>query len=413
MVAIKFSMRSAKKKIKSTFYLMNQKSRTQTLILGLGVFILLLGSCSSIKRNEKQLAQGNYDQVVNSISDQLKNKPDHKDKKELIILLEKAYKLAVKEDKRQLKRLETEPNGPNSSNIYRIYKGLDQRQDSIRPLTEVMPISASFEDYSMPLRKAKNSYARFLFNQAQGLLSMNIKAKAREAYKLLVEVKKLQPDFSDIDKTLTTARDKGTQHIGVKIKYEAGAVLPAPLLKELQWYRPNNMDEFWKNFHFEPRNGGFDQSVQLNITGLSFGPDQLTHETISREKSIEDGWEYAVDRYGNVVRDSLGQPIKVPIIKIVRATLMRSHQHKEGIMQTKIWMQNHENVTKNGPFPLNELLVFDNVYARFEGDQAALQPEDLEMVNNSPLPFPTDAQMTADLGQQIKSSFTRWLKQQE
>jgi hypothetical protein len=413
MIALMLSMRSAQKKIKSIFYLMNQKSRMQTLIFGLGVFMFLLGSCSSIKRNEKQLAQGNYDQVVNSISDQLKNKPDHKDKKELIILLEKAYKLAVKEDKRQLKRLETEPNGPNSSNIYRIYKGLDQRQDRIRPLTEVMPISASFDDYSMPLSKAKNSYARFIFNQAQGLLSMNIKEKAREAHKLLVEVKKLQPDFSGIDKTLAMARDKGTQHIGVKIKYEAGAVLPAPLLKELQWYRPNNMDEFWKNYHFEPRNGGFDQSVQLNITGLSFGPDQLTHETITREKSIEDGWEYAVDRYGNVVRDSLGQPIKVPIIKIVRATLMRSHQHKEGIMQTKIWMQNHENGTKSGPFPLNELLVFDNFYARFEGDQAALQPEDLEMVNNRPLPFPTDAQMTADLGQQIKSSFTRWLKQQE
>ena len=139
----------------------------------------------------------------------------------------------------------------------------------------------------------------------------------------------------------------------------------------------------------------------------------MTHETITREKSIEDGWEYAVDRYGNVVRDSLGQPIKVPIIKIVRATLMRSHQHKEGVMQAKIWTQNHDNGAKNGPFPLNELLVFDNVYARFEGDQAALAPEDLEMVNNKPLPFPTDAQMTADLGQQIKSSFTRWLKQQQ
>ena len=67
MIALMLSMRSAQKKIKSIFCLMNQKSRSQTLILGLGVFMLLLGSCSSIKRNEKQLAQGNYDQVVNSI----------------------------------------------------------------------------------------------------------------------------------------------------------------------------------------------------------------------------------------------------------------------------------------------------------------------------------------------------------
>jgi tetratricopeptide (TPR) repeat protein len=413
MAALILSKRRALQRSKRSFISMELISRTFAYTLLLGLLILMLGSCSSIKRNEKQLAQGNYDEVVNSISDQLKNKPDHKDKKELIALLEKAYKLAVKEDKRQLKRLEAEPNGPNSSNIYWLYKGLDQRQDRIRPLTEVMPISASFDNYSIPLRKAKNSYARFLHNKAQGLLSMDLREKAREAYKLLVEVKKLQPDFSGIDKTLAVAKDKGTRHIGVKIKYEAGAVLPAPLLKELQWYRPNNLDEFWQNYYFEPRSGGFDQSVQLNINGLSFGPDQLTHETITREKSIEDGWEYAVDRYGNVVRDSLGQPIKVPIIKIVRATLMRSHQHKEGVMQAKIWTQNHDNGTKNGPFPLNELLVFDNFYARFEGDQAALAPEDLEMVNNKPLPFPTDAQMTADLGQQIKSSFTRWLKQQQ
>jgi hypothetical protein len=40
-------------------------------------------------------------------------------------------------------------------------------------------------------------------------------------------------------------------------------------------------------------------------------------------------------------------------------------------------------------------------------------PEDLEMINNRPFPFPTDAQMTSDLGHQIKSAFTRWLKRLE
>jgi len=289
-------MKAKNHKPHKTFSFFNRQYVSRIMILVLGALLMVFASCNSIKRNEKQLAQGNYDQVVNSISDQLKNKPDHKDKKQLLPLLEKAYKLAVKEDKRQLKRLEAEPNGPNSSNIFWLYKGLEGRQDRIRPLTEVMPLNLGFDDYSIPLRKAKNTYARFMFNQAQGLLSMNTKEKSREAYKLLVEVKKLQTDFSGIDKTLALAKDKGTMHVGVKIKYEAGAVLPAPLLKELQWYRPNNMDEFWRNYHFEPRSGGFDQSVQLNINGLSFGPDQLTHETLTREKSIEDGWEYAVDR---------------------------------------------------------------------------------------------------------------------
>ncbi len=129
--------------------------------------LLAFSSCNSIKRNKQQLAQGNYDQVINSISDQLKNKPDHKDKKQLIPLLEKAYKLAVKEDQRQLKRLQSQPNGPNSSDIFSIYKGLDLRQDRIRPLLAVMPIDAKFQDYTVPLRKAKNAYARFLYNQAQ------------------------------------------------------------------------------------------------------------------------------------------------------------------------------------------------------------------------------------------------------
>ena len=375
--------------------------------------LLAFSSCNSIKRNKQQLAQGNYDQVINSISDQLKNKPDHKDKKQLIPLLEKAYKLAVKEDQRQLKRLQSQPNGPNSSDIFSIYKGLDLRQDRIRPLVAVMPIDAKFQDYTVLLRKAKNTYARFLFGQAQKLLEMNQKQKARKAYRLLMDIQKLQPDFSGLENAQARARDKGIEHIGVKLKYEAGVVLPGPLLKEIQWYRPTNMDEFWLNYHFEPRNTKLDQSVQLNINGLSFGPDELTQETITREKSIEDGWEYATDRYGNVVRDSLGQPIKVPIIKIVRATLLRSRQHKEGVMQAKIWVQNHELDTKQGPFPLNELLVFDNVYGRFEGDRQALFPEDIEVINNRPLPFPTDAQMTADLANQIKSSFTRWLKQQE
>ena len=396
----------------SRFSLMDTNVRP-LIIAFLGSLLLIISSCSSIKRNEKQLAQGNYDTVVNSISEKLKKNPNHKDKKQLIPLLEKAYKLAVKEDMRQLKSLQAEPNGVNSSNIYWIYVGLDQRQDIVRPLTEVMPINAEFIDYTVVLRKSKNTYARYLFNQAQGLLSINTQEKAREAHKLLLQIKKLTPEFNGLEKALALAHDKGTQHFGVKIKYEAGAVLPAPLLKELQWYRPENLDEFWKAYHFGPWNGRIDQSVQLNINALSFGPDELVHETITREKSIEDGWEYAMDRYGNNVLDSLGQPIKVPIIKIVRATLMRSHQHKEAVMQAKIWTQNHRLGTKAGPFPLNELLVFDNYYARFEGEREALLPEDLEMINNRPLPFPTDAQMTSDLGHQIKSTFTRWLKRLE
>lgn len=391
-----------------------RKAYLRALVIAfLGATALIFGSCSSIKRNEKQLAQGNYETVVQSISEKLKNNPNHKDKKQLIPLLEKAFKLAVKEDLRRLQSLQTEPNGANSANIYWIYQGMDQRQDIIRPLSQVMSINAVFKDYSLVLRKSKNTYARYLFDQAQGLLRLNSQEKAREAHNILLQIKRLTPEFTGLEKTLGLAHDQGTQHFGVKIKYEAGTVLPVSLLKELQWFRPGNLDEFWKAYHFEPWNGRLDQSVQLNINALSFGPDELVHETIIREKSIEDGWEYATDRYGNTVRDSLGQPIKVPIIKIVRANLMRSRQHKEAVMQAKIWTQNHQLGTKSGPFPLDELLVFDHYYARFEGDRAALLPEDIEMINNRPLPFPTDAQMTSDLGHRIKSAFTHWLKRLE
>ena len=46
--------------------------------------------------------------------------------------------------------------------------------------------------------------------------------------------------------------------------------------------------------------------------------------------------------------------------------------------------------------------IFENIFARFRGDERALTEEDLQFIKYDFFPFPSNQQMVLDAGQEIK-----------
>lgn len=78
-----------------------------------GLFLvtaLLLSACGGVRKSEKDLARGNYDQVILQTLDNLRVNKSAERKEPYIALLKDAFVKAVDRDERRLDFLEKEDN---------------------------------------------------------------------------------------------------------------------------------------------------------------------------------------------------------------------------------------------------------------------------------------------------------------
>ena len=111
------------------------------------------------------------------------------------------------------------------------------------------------------------------------------------------------------------------------------------------------------------------------------------------DKEIEDGWDYVLDSNGNVLKDTLGNDVKIPRKVIIKARVLETFQQKEarvaGVLE---FYDNHtkevirrENITADA--------IFENYASTFQGDRRALSADSKKRIGNRPLPFPTDVDL--------------------
>ena len=60
-------------------------------------------------------------------------------------------------------------------------------------------------------------------------------------------------------------------------------------------------------------------------------------------------------------------------------------------------------------FPLETEFIFENVFATYTGNKKALTKDDLKIIKNEFVPFPSSEQMVYDAGETIKEQLKRIL----
>ena len=369
---------------------------------------LLLASCSSKKQIEKALHSGNYDLAIEDALKKLENNKDKTRKQDFVIMLEDAYYKAVDRDLNTINHLKKDGNPENFKAIYERYLDMNARQEAIKPVLPLQiggkVLNLKFRDYSNDIIASRNNLADYMYEKGLALLDSDDKFDIRESYDIFRYIERIYPNYEDTRSLMEEAHQLGRDFLIVTIENQTNQIIPQRLEDDLLNFDTYGLNQFWTVYHANLDNSiDYDYAMQLQLKRINISADELHEKQLLKEKQIVDGWKYLLDEAGNVVKDSLGNDIKVDNIINVKARYFEFNQFKSTkVIGNVLYIDLKHNQTLDA-FPIDSQFIFENRYATFRGDKRALDRNELELLNGRHIFFPSDAQMVFDTGEDLKS----------
>ncbi|WP_053991338.1 hypothetical protein [Mangrovimonas sp. TPBH4] len=376
-------------------------------ILLLSIILSLAMSCSSKKQVERAINTGNYNQAITEALRKLETNKNSKRKQDYAMMLQEAFHKAQERDLNTIKHLKKDNNPELYTEIYELYNYLNKRQEAIKPIlplvVEDKTITFKFQDYSNAISEWKNKTADYLYEKGLALLESNYKADIREAHNVLSYVERIHPNYEDTRELLLEAHERGIEHVIVNIKNNTNQVIPRQLEQDLLNFDTYGLNQFWLAYHSNRISGlQYDFAMELQLQLINISPEQIKERQIPREQEIVDGWQYQLDQNGNVMKDSLGNDIKVDKIIKVKADLFEFQQFKSSQILGNAVFSDLKTQQTISTLPVDSGFIFEHFYATYRGDKRALTKDDLKLTRNQAIPFPSNEQMVFDTGEDLK-----------
>ncbi len=375
-----------------------------------GLLLVLFLGFVACKSPAKLLEAGRYDEAIKLAVKRLQGKK--KKKYKYIKPLEEAFAKATKRDMRQVTNLKKEGRPANWEKINDIHRGIKARQDLIEPLLPLVTkkgYRAKFKFVKIDglERESKQKSAEYLYAHGKKLLAEakrnKDKARARKAFEELKKIKKYYKDFRDRDRLMAEARELGLSRILISTKNKSGMTMPKAFEDEIMRFSVHDMDDLWHDYTKKKKRGQhYDYSIVITFDDIDVSPERVKEREYTDEKKVKDGFEYVLDANGNVMKDSLGNDIKVDKYITLRAVVLESMQTKFATVGGRIDI--FDNAT--GKLLRTERFSADAEFrhyaSTFRGDREALSAESRRRIGSHPVPFPTTAEMLMDAADSLK-----------
>lgn len=374
------------------------------------LFIATLFIACGVKQTQSLLSNGNYDAAIENAIDALETNKTAKGKQDYVYLLEEAFAKAKARDLNSLNLLKKENNPANYERIFNLYNQLHRRQERIKPLLP-LPLhkegrNAIFpmDDYSDQIVNSKNNLSGYLYNNAKKLMNSSNKMDFRQAFDDLMYLDKLNPNYQDVRALMDQAQFKGTDFVHVYTKNETNMVIPARLQDDLLDFSTYGINDKWTVYHNnKQKNIKYDFGMIVNFRQINISPEQVKEKQFIKEKQIKDGVKTLLDNNGNVVKDSLGNPIKVDNFKTISVSIYEFTQFKSCQVTAKVDYIDFRNNQLIDAFPVTSEFVFDYIYANYNGDKRACEDSYYQYFDRRAVPFPSNEQMVYDTGEDLKA----------
>ena len=370
---------------------------------------VLITSCG-VRQTRESLSSGDYETAINNAVESLKNRKDAKGKQDYVYLLEEAFAKAKERDLLNIAVWFKDANPRNTEKIYETYVQLNSRQEQIKPLLPLKLLKQNrtanfaFEDYSDQIVSSKNALAKYLYDNSKALLTTKDKMSFRRAYDDLVYLNQLSPNFKDVNQLTETAKIKGTDYVNVYTKNETNMVIPARLQNDLLDFSTFGLNDKWTVYHSNKVKGiDYDYVLIVNFRQINISPEQIKEKEFHKEKQIKDGVKNLVDSNGNIVKDSLGNPINVDNFKTIRADIYEFRQFKSVNVTAKVDYIDFVSNQLVETFPIASEFVFESVYAKYTGDKRACEETYYPNFDRRAVQFPSNEQMVYDSGEDLKA----------
>jgi len=366
------------------------------------VVAIILSGCGSSK---KQLERGNYDAAIATAVKQLRKDPD--DAKQ-IATLERSYKIVNDQDNERIRFLKMEGKPQNWDEIYLIYKRLNDRQSLVRT---VMPLNAGsrtvefpYIDYMPEMIGAKRKSADFYFAHGNELMKNGLKDSYRQAFAEFVRAKEYVGDYEGIDNKIQEAKYLGMSRVFVSLQNTTMVKFPQEFEEDLLTVDLQALNSEWVEFHTInlDDNIKYDYFINVNVRNIAVSDNQTAQRDSVIKRDVEDGFNYQLDSKGNVMKDSLGNDIKVKKYKTLQCALISTIQTKACRIDgdIEIIQINPNKVIKKDPIGAQS--NFENISARALGDLGALNASQLERTKTQVIPFPSDIEMVLRCSESLK-----------
>ena len=379
--------------------------------------IILLGACNSTKRVEKNLLSGNYYEAIQMTVDQLQKGKDNAKTQDQKLLLQEAFKKYTAKKLNKIDFWTKEDLSKNAKLIYDAYLDLKRVQEQIKPLLPLThpgkekPLAFAIRDYSDEILNAQDEYLITLYDTAINELNKDGKNAYRNAYYKFGTILDIDPNFRDVNRLKQEAYQLGLDHVHIKAYNDTGKVIPDQLLHELLDIDTYGLDDLWTVYHRHEQSGlDFDYDIVIAFRSIIFSPERI----IEKEESLKDRVEetrYQRDRDGNILRDDNGEKLTYKEEVQVEGTLRSVRQVKSVQVTAKVEYFKLPQDKRLSAYDLNSNFIFENIYGELIGDERVLNEEQLAIVNNTAIPFPSNEKMLLDAGNDIKERLKRILVQ--
>ena len=365
---------------------------------------IILSGCGSSK---KQLQRGNYDAAIaTAVKDLRKDSDDEKQ----IDILERSFRVVTEQDNERIRFLKMEGRPQNWDEIYLIYKRMSDRQSLIRT---VMPLSIGnrqvefpYVDYMPEMINAKRESADYYYNHGIELMNSGLKDSYRQAYFEFIRAKEYVGDYEGIDNKIIEAKYQGMSRVFVSLQNTTMIVFPKEFEEDLLTVDLQALNNEWVEYHITnlDKNVNYDYFINVNVRNIAVSPDNTEERDSIAKRDVEDGFEYQLDKKGNVMKDTLDNDIKVRKYKTLQCALITTLQTKTCQINgdIEIIQMNPKNVLKKDPVGAQS--TFEHMSARAIGDIGALNTTQLERTKAEAMPFPSDIEMVLRCSEALKQA---------
>ena len=373
------------------------------------LFIPLLIACSSVKDTEAALNTGNYDQAINIALKNLQNNKHKKGKQPYVVMLESAYKKATDRDLERINYLKESNNDAQLEEVFNLYQLLKKRQERIKPILP-LPIHESarnaqfqFTNYTQNILDVKEKLASYLYVNAKKSMVTTDKLKIRQSYGDFKYLEDIYPNYKDTRQLMDETHQRGTDFVIVKMENETRMVIPKRLEEDLLNFSTYKMNNLWTVYHNNKiKDINYDFDMQIKLRDILISPEQVKEKQILKEKQIADGKTTLLNSDGDVIKDSLGNAIKVDKFKTIVCEINEFMQFKSVKVNGQVFYKNLKTKQLMDTFPLESEFIFEHIYATYNGDKSALDTNYLGLIKLRSVPFPNNEQMIFDAGEDLK-----------
>jgi len=358
-------------------------------------------SCGTSKKAENNLNIGDYDAAIKLSTEALAKGKDKKANQKHIPILEQAFAKANTRDLAKIKALKKNNDSDSWKQAFDLYVKMNNRKAKVQPLLPLhiteQQRNAKFDlkDYTNEIISTKTTLSEKLYQEGKSLLYSGNIPNARKAYEKFNYLDLINSGYKDVRNLITQAKDKGTTYIFAKVINKTGQTIPKQLEDDILNFGSFGLTNNWLVFHTKKDySKHYTKAVDIELNQVAISADQENTQLVNQEKRVKDGQEYVLDQKGNVLKDSLGNDIKRDKIITVRAEVKLFQQLKTAKITGKVNYKNYNTSASLGSYPVIAEAKFENIYAKYRGDQRAIEQKYYETLQKKPVDkFPTNEEI--------------------